>query len=220
MHQNVKPKAFEPPLFVVLVTLILTFVLTFVIRPCSAAKQCPHLFEAATKTSRPSTRSITPTIQSRMDSDGAIVLFRAIGGEYSRGATGSYSRTQRGYSYSLSPFVVREWAQQFLSGRKQILIARQNVNQDRLRYPSVRKLNRLLDRANGHVDLMSSRPYILLRPSTELADIAMLEEIKVPIGRERIEVIIDFDTFESALKGYSKSNFDVSSFLRRLARSS
>lgn len=164
--------------------IIVAAALIFIDAQCFAANQCSDSFASVTRDSQ---NNVELTIRDKMDSNGNIILFRAIGGDYVSGATGSYSRTQNGYSYSLSPFVVLEWAQSFLAGKRKVLIALQNVNQDKLGYPSLRQLHRMMDKARGHVDLMTSRPYIRLKPKTKLSDIAMLEEIKVQLGGRELK---------------------------------
>lgn len=136
------------------------------------------------------------SVSDLMTSDGNLYLFRVIDRKYQKGYVGAFAEEEGSISYSLNPYISRMWTHRAqTTPEAQVLIGFHNIYSEVLLYPTLN-------------DYIGTRLKTRLTLRTRLEDIHYLNQVNVPLGKERIIAIIPLVQFVRIAEDYSKKSSD------------
>jgi hypothetical protein len=143
----------------------------------------------------------TTRISELMTPGGDIYLFRVIDQKYVPGYVGAFGREEGAISYSLNPYIAKQWDSEYTrNSSSTLLIARNNLYSDALAYPTL--TDYIGDKSNGR-----------LEPGTVLKEIHYLNEVKVPIKQENVLRDMPLSEFQRLAESFGGAAFKLDELL-------
>jgi len=143
-------------------------------------------------------------IVSLTNDSGNVLLFRGIDAPYIpnfKGNRSNYIRHEaNAYSYSLSPIMVTNWHRS-----KNILIALQHIETDQLLLPKM---------TNGKRGVKVY--WEPITPESRIKDILHSDELKVPVGREKVLLVVPKEKMEQAIRYFKNQPFSPTDLLLKI----